>query len=122
MPEKYKTFSKEDIITLYENLEKVLRSKNYDENLRQELQKSNPDYLKVLGKRKADMEKPDHSIVIAGKLLKVYLQLLKKKKTNLYILKDCRIRKLLRRFFGNLFSQANHSLGYLVFRISSPQL
>ena len=82
MPEKYKTFSKEDIITLYENLEKVLRSKNYDENLRQELQKSNPDYLKVLGKRKADMEKPDHSIVIAGKqlkLLNVYSQLLKKK-------------------------------------------
>ena len=79
MPEKYKTFSKEDIITLYENLEKVLRSKNYDENLRQELQKSNPDYLKVLGKRKADMEKPDNSIVIAGKLFNVYSQLLKKK-------------------------------------------
>ena len=84
MPEKYKTFSKEDTITLYENLEKVLRSKNFDENLRQELQKSNPDYLKVLGKRKADMEKPDNSIVIAGKLLNVYLQLLKKKNQFIY--------------------------------------
>ena len=66
-------------MTLYQSLEQVLRSKNYDENLRNELQKSNPDYLKVLEKRKADMEKSDHSIVIAGKLLNVYSQLLKKK-------------------------------------------
>lgn len=98
MPEKYKTFSKEDIITLYQSLEKVLRSKNYDENLRQELQISNPDYLKVLGKRKADMEKPDHSIVIAGKMLIVYLQLLKKRNQFVYF-ENLSYKKTLKKVF-----------------------
>ena len=33
------------------------------------LDKSNPGFLKILEKRREDMEKPDHSIVIAGKML-----------------------------------------------------
>lgn len=47
-------------------MQKFLQSEVYTKELQNELQQSNPDYLKVLEKRIRDMEKSDHGIVIAG--------------------------------------------------------
>lgn len=51
---------------MYEKLEKFLNSDKYTEDLRNELQQSNPDYLTVLKKRRLDMGKTDHGIVVSG--------------------------------------------------------
>lgn len=60
---------KEQVINLYENLKIFLSSDDFGEDLRNELEKSNPNYLEVLEKRIKDMEKCDHGIVIAGNVL-----------------------------------------------------
>lgn len=60
---------KQKLISIYRDLEKFLLSDVYTEDLQNELQQSNPDYLKVLEKRIRDMEKSDHGIVIAGKVM-----------------------------------------------------
>lgn len=57
---------KEKVISMYRELENVLKSKEYSEDLRFELEHSNPNYLTVLEKRIKDMEKSDHGIVVAG--------------------------------------------------------
>lgn len=57
---------KEKIIYLYRDIERFLKSDEYTEELRNELQQSNPDYMTVLEKRINDIEKTDHGIVIAG--------------------------------------------------------
>lgn len=54
---------------MYENLKIFLTSDDFGEDLRNELQESNPNYLEVLEKRIKDMEKCDHGIVIAGNVL-----------------------------------------------------
>lgn len=57
---------KENIIFLYRDVERFLNSDKYTDDLRNELQHSNPDYMTVLEKRITDIEKVDHGIVIAG--------------------------------------------------------
>lgn len=57
---------KEKVISMYRELENVLKSKEYSEDLRFELEHSNPNYLTVLEKRIKDMDKSDHGIVVAG--------------------------------------------------------
>lgn len=51
---------------MYRKLESILKSDEYLEDLRFELDHSNPNYLTVLQKRIKDMEKSDHGIVVAG--------------------------------------------------------
>lgn len=51
---------------MYRTLATVLKSDEYLEDLRFELEHSNPNYLIVLQKRIKDMEKSDHGIVVAG--------------------------------------------------------
>lgn len=51
---------------MYRELENVLKSDEYLEDLRFELEHSNPNYHTVLEKRIKDMEKSDHGIVVAG--------------------------------------------------------
>lgn len=57
---------KEKVLSLYHDLETFLKNDEYIEDLRNELQASNPDYLTVLGKWRKDLEKSDHGIVVAG--------------------------------------------------------
>ena len=61
---------KEQVIDLYKNLEQFLRREDFDEDIKKILQKSHPKYLEVLEKRRNDMQRSDHAIVIAG--IKVY--------------------------------------------------
>lgn len=61
-----KSVPKEDVIALYNDLEELLRSQDFEEDLRNELEKSCCDYLKILNTRREDMVKPDHAIVLAG--------------------------------------------------------
>lgn len=53
-------------IDIYEKLETLLKSDDYNEDLRTELQKSNPDYQNVLTKRLRDLQKSDHGLVVSG--------------------------------------------------------
>lgn len=57
---------KEKVISMYRTLATVLKSDEYLEDLRFELEHSNPNYLIGLQKRIKDMEKSDHGIVVAG--------------------------------------------------------
>lgn len=54
------------VILSYKDLESFLKSDKYTEDLRNELEKSNPNYLDVLQKWRRDLENSDHGIVIAG--------------------------------------------------------
>lgn len=54
-------------IAVYRDLETFFRSSEYNEDLRKELQKSNPDYPNVLSKRIRDLQKSDHGLVVSGK-------------------------------------------------------
>ena len=51
---------------MYQELEQFLKSANFEDDLKKVLTKSNPDYLQTLEKRRRDMERSDHGIVIAG--------------------------------------------------------
>lgn len=58
---------KAKFISLYEELETFLRIDDENvEDLRNELQVSNPNYLTVLGKWRNDLESCDHGIVVSG--------------------------------------------------------
>lgn len=57
---------KTGIIHLYCRLEYFLRSEEFGEDLRNELHAFLPNYISVLEKRRHDMVKNDHGIVIAG--------------------------------------------------------
>lgn len=57
---------KKKIASLYRDLGTFLKSDDFTDELRNELQQANPDYLTVLEKRIKDIEKVDHGIVIAG--------------------------------------------------------
>lgn len=61
---------KEHVIDLYKSLEHFLRSEDFEEDVKKVLQKSHPKYLEVLEKRRNDMQRSDHAIVIAG--MRVY--------------------------------------------------
>lgn len=58
---------KEKVIAIYQELETLLKSDDYNEDLRKELQKSNPDYPNVLIKGIKDLQKSDHGLVVSGK-------------------------------------------------------
>ena len=60
------TISAEQVINRYQELLAVLKSDQFGEYLRKELNKSYPEYLEVLKKRIEDMNTADHGIVIAG--------------------------------------------------------
>lgn len=53
-------------IAVYHDLGTLLESNDYNEDLRKELQKSNPDYIIGLNKRRTDLQNSDHGIVITG--------------------------------------------------------
>lgn len=63
---KDKEYVKERVVSLCRVLELFLKSEEYTQDLQNELNISNPNFLKVLQKRILDMEKTDHGIVIAG--------------------------------------------------------
>lgn len=54
-------------IEVYQDLETLLGSNDFNEDLRKELQKSNPDYPKVISNRIRDLQKADHGLVVSGK-------------------------------------------------------
>lgn len=70
--EKRKTVEK-NILSLYKEIENFLISDECTQDLRNELEKSIPDCLTVHRKWVNDLEKSDHSIVIAGKLRNDYV-------------------------------------------------
>lgn len=49
----------------------LIKSDEFGEYLKEELEKSYPEYLQVLEKRIEDMERTDHGIVIAGTFISV---------------------------------------------------
>lgn len=53
-------------IEVYQDLETLLGSNDFNEDLRKELQKSNPDYPKVISNRIRDLQKADHGLVVSG--------------------------------------------------------
>lgn len=57
----------EKLIAVFDEVKSILESDEYDENLRQVLHASNPGYLEIIEKRKKDIIKSDHGILIAGK-------------------------------------------------------
>lgn len=54
-------------IAIFQNLATLLESDDYNEDLRKELRKSNPNYLIVLTNRIKDLQKSDHGLVDSGK-------------------------------------------------------
>lgn len=69
------------IISMFKDIELFLNSEEYSVDLRHELNALNPDYLVHLEKRRKDMEKSDHGIVIAGQTLfeinKLFIKIIK---------------------------------------------
>nr|XP_022288226.1 uncharacterized protein LOC111100543 isoform X2 [Crassostrea virginica] len=64
--EKEKGIRKEEVIAMYQRLEDFLESEEFEDDFKKLLEKSNPNYLKILEKRRKDIERSDHGIVIAG--------------------------------------------------------
>ncbi|XP_062575658.1 uncharacterized protein in xynA 3'region-like [Saccostrea cucullata] len=56
----------EKLIILFDELQLILESDEYDDSLRKSLQESNPGYLEKIEKRKKDLFKEDHGILVAG--------------------------------------------------------
>lgn len=54
------------VIAIYQELETLLKSDDYNEDLRKELRKSNPDYPNVLTKGLRDLQKSAHGLVVSG--------------------------------------------------------
>lgn len=51
---------------MYKDLETILRSEEFNGDLRKELQKPNTDFINDLQRRREEMEKTDNYILIAG--------------------------------------------------------
>lgn len=58
---------KQEVISVYTELEIFLKSEKYPKILREELEAANVDFLTHLSLRKTDLERSDHGIVITGK-------------------------------------------------------
>lgn len=54
------------VILVYNDIEAFFKIDEYNQGLRSELKKSNPNYLDVLKKWRNDLENSEHGIVIAG--------------------------------------------------------
>ena len=57
---------KDRVIDLYKRFEHLLKIEDKRADLKKDLEKSNPNYLDMLEKRRNDMGKTDHGIVITG--------------------------------------------------------
>ena len=62
---------KDKVIHIFLKFEAFLKSDSFEEGLKNELEKCHPDYMKMLRKRRNDMEKSDHGIVIAGTCMNI---------------------------------------------------
>lgn len=62
---------KNEVISMYQEVEQFLKSDGYSEDLLLELRELYQDFLNVLRERRKDMEEYDHGIVIAGLLFNV---------------------------------------------------
>lgn len=51
---------------MYQRLVALLKSPEFEDDFKKVLEISNPNYLKDLEKRRRDIERADHGIVIAG--------------------------------------------------------
>ncbi|XP_062574913.1 uncharacterized protein LOC134236785, partial [Saccostrea cucullata] len=60
-----KVSPEEELSILFDELKFILENDAYDESLRKSLQESYPEYLKMIEKRKNDLLKDDHGIVVA---------------------------------------------------------
>lgn len=58
--------AKQRVIEMYNEIERFLKGDAYGEDLKIELEKSNPGFIKNIQKRIQDMNESDHGIVIAG--------------------------------------------------------
>lgn len=54
---------------MYSEIDRFLKSDAYGEDLKIELENSNPGFIKNIQKRIQDMNESDHGIVIAGTIL-----------------------------------------------------
>lgn len=54
---------------MYSDLEELLKSAKYIDDIGKELEEFKPGYLKNLQIRRRDLEKIDHAIVLAGKAM-----------------------------------------------------
>ncbi|XP_062595929.1 uncharacterized protein in xynA 3'region-like, partial [Saccostrea cucullata] len=61
-----KSSPEEELSVLFDELKFILENDAYDESQRKSLRESYPEYLKIIEKRKNDLLKDDHGIVIAG--------------------------------------------------------
>ncbi|XP_062611965.1 uncharacterized protein LOC134273763 [Saccostrea cucullata] len=61
-----RNFIQRRLIFLFDDLKNIIESEEYDTNLRQCLEKASPDYITSIAKRKKDILKEDHGIVVAG--------------------------------------------------------
>ena len=51
---------------MYQMLEDIFESEDFEDDFKKLLEISNPNYMKLLEKRKIDIERYDNAIVIAG--------------------------------------------------------
>lgn len=51
---------------MYQRLEEFLESEDFEDDFKKILEESYPKYMKLLEKRRKDIERSDHGIVIAG--------------------------------------------------------
>ena len=58
---------------MYQRLEDLLESEDFEDDLKKLLEISYPNYMKLLEKRKIDIERSDHGIVIAGMSQRTFL-------------------------------------------------
>ena len=56
----------QEVINSYEDLEILLNKPEFVEELKRDIEKSYPNYMQMLEKRRKDMEKNDHGVVFAG--------------------------------------------------------
>ena len=56
----------EQVVSMYQMLEELLQSKDFEDGIKDVLEVSYPNYLKILENRRKDIERTDHGIVIAG--------------------------------------------------------
>lgn len=66
LTQEERMLQKKMVLTLYHDLESFLKSEDFENDLKENLEISHPNYLKNLERRKKDMQKSDHAIVVAG--------------------------------------------------------
>lgn len=59
---------KEKLVSIYDEILRILKSPEYDANLQHCLERAFPDNIVCIEKRKRDICQLDHGVVISGKL------------------------------------------------------